>query len=328
MLPGSRLPRVANRSRNHACRPRLDRQVASLNSGQSLPSPSRNTTIQIPARAHEFQRGRRVRNHVAVRSRLLRELRARVQPFDPVQRYQRRTIHSNGLETFVDDASDRSSSFSAGMITETLVIAKRCVRREIKNSAQISASASVIGPAAIFGSSLTDARVTERQDRETSGHKERAMLPPMAPALRKSLRQNHTIAATTLPQTIRAELPSSIRDGAQLQTSSMSPAPTATLMVTLIDCALTAFVQAEHHCEKERDIRLRARVASNAPARIAQIVPAATVPATQGKRNRKTRHGDARGLFEMNPRTSNTSSRTGVTGGCSSRSPTFPRQTD
>ena len=65
----------------------------------------------------------------------------------------------------------------------------------------MSASASVIGPAAIFGSRLkrckTDGTPKPKRHAVTS---ESAMLPPIAAAARESCRQIITIAATMIPQ--------------------------------------------------------------------------------------------------------------------------------
>src|SRR5438105_15401330 len=106
-----------------------------------------------------------------------------------------------GLETFAEDARDRfflvqrRNDYGNAGHRKTM-----CAAVKYKTSAQISASASVIGPAAIFGSSLSRCKSdgTPRPKRQAVT-RERAILPPMAPALRKSLRQNHTIKVTTAP---------------------------------------------------------------------------------------------------------------------------------
>src|SRR5213596_45345 len=86
-----------------------------------------------------------------------------------------------------------------------------------------------------------------------------------------------------------------------------------------MDCALTLSFSPSTIVRKNASTRLRVRVASKKPARIAETVPPVTVTSSHGKRNRNTRHGDAPRISSMrNPSASKNSALTGAAERCRS----------
>ena len=179
-----------------------------------------------------------------------------------------------------------SSSFSAGMMTEIIPEPARRERNKTRARRNLS-SASVTGPAAIFGSSFSqcksDGTLKPKRQAVTS---ETAMLPPMTAAPADVAAPNPDDCADEQCRTPgRAEPRSRFRAEDYAETSDASACSRAAPgSSAVIDCMLTLSFSPSTIVRKKAMTRLPASVASNAPASSAQAVPAATVASSHGKR--------------------------------------------
>jgi len=204
-----------------------------MNSGQSLPSPSRNRKISdSDPMPHEFKRGQRSRNHVAVRHDFCAELRQpRVSAFDSDAAVIHDGTISLGMLVSKHSWDDRQRRFFSSISAHGMDYGTPGHRqndvcgREIKNEARkYRLSARVIGLQQFFGSSFERCKGDELQETEEHALRGKGRLSANGAALAQIATPKPTIAqqhcrADNSEQKLRF---AQSQDGAQLQTSSMS----------------------------------------------------------------------------------------------------------